>query len=179
MKKVELGISESELRKQVIASVVERVYDALFDEDSDFTQDVQREIGKRTSAEIEKKVDKLVLPMVKTKLDGLIIPETNRYGEPKGKSMTFIEFATQKAEQYMTEEVNYEGKPRGSDSYSWRGTQTRIAHMVHQHLHYTIETAMKQSLKEANSRIVEGIEKTVKLKLTEIAEKLKVDVKVG
>lgn len=46
----------------------------------------------------------------------------------------------QRANHYLTEKVNYKGKARGEDSHgSWTATQTRIAHLIHEHLHYNME----------------------------------------
>ena len=66
---------------------------------------------------------------------------------------------------------------KGDNSYNWSAKQTRIVHLVHQHLQYSIENAMKEALKIANSAIVGGIEGAVKLKLAEVAAALKIDVK--
>ena len=45
----------------------------------------------------------------------------------------------------MQEEVDYNGKPKGTDSFSWRPRSTRVAYMVDEHLHYSIERAMKDA----------------------------------
>jgi hypothetical protein len=80
----------------------------------------------------------------------------------------------------MQEKVNYEGKGKNeAGSYSWNGTQTRITHMVHQHLHCSIETAMKQALQIATNGIASGLQETVKTKLSEVSQKLKVEVKTA
>lgn len=74
--------------------------------------------------------------------------------------------------------MNHDGKTKSqSDSYSWEGEQTRVTHMVQQYLHYTIETAMKKALQNANSQIVKGLEETCKLKLAEISSQLQISVK--
>ena len=43
---------------------------------------------------------------------------------------------------------------------------------------YSIKTAMEKALADANSAIVGGLEKTVKMKLEEVAAKLKMTVKI-
>jgi hypothetical protein len=172
--KYELDISRQELQDTVVSALVEKLSGELSD---DIEQRVQDEIRKKLQTQIEKKLDKLIMPLVKAKLDNLTIPQTNRYGEAKGDPMTFIEYATKSAENYMCEKVNYEGQTQNErNGYSWTGTQTRITHLVHQHLHYSIETAMKKALTDANSQIVKGIEETCKLKLAEISASMKVNV---
>jgi hypothetical protein len=177
--KMEIGITQAELRKQVVAALVDKLFDSMQGDDysSGIAQQVRDGVTTKLTKAVAKRIDDEVLPLVKSKLDTLVIPKTNRYGEPKGEPQTFLEYAIERAENYMTEMVNYEGKSKGEDSYSWSGTQTRITHMVHKHLHYHIETAMKKALVDANSKIVSGIEATVKAKLKEISDTLRMEVK--
>jgi hypothetical protein len=51
--------------------------------------------------------------------------------------------------------------------------------MIDKHLHFSIESAMKSAVSNANSAIVGGLEETVKIKLAEIAKSLKVTVKTA
>ena len=62
--------------------------------------------------------------------------------------------------------------------YSWSARQTRITHLVHEHLQHEISVAMKDAIKAANSKIAEGIQETVKIKLAEITKSLKVQTKI-
>ena len=88
--------------------------------------------------------------------------------------MTFLEYLIQRAETYIQEPLNYAGKTKEQEGYGWSKSQTRISYLINQHLHYSIETAMKQALQTANSAIVGGIEQTVRIKLQEVADKMKV-----
>jgi hypothetical protein len=112
-------------------------------------------------------------------IDNLVLQKTNSWGEKVGKSVTFVEYLIEQAHGYMTEKVDSSGKTKEeSGGYSFSGTQTRVAHMIHRHLHFNIETAMKEALATANGSIIKGLEETVKLKLAEILAVLKVTVKV-
>ncbi len=94
--------------------------------------------------------------------------------------MTFIEYLIARAKSYMLEKVDYNGKSKDENSgFSWNGTQTRITHLIHKHLHYSIETAMKEALNVAVGSFANGIHETARLKLNEIAGQLRVDVKAG
>lgn len=174
--KYEMDISKQELQETVVARLVDKLAIQLSD---DIESSVLEEIRKKLQGQIEKRISSVVLPLIKSKLDTLTIATTNRYGEKKGPDVTFIEYATKAAELYMSERVDYEGKTREEkNGYSWTGTQTRITQMVHEHLHYSIESAMKKALNNANSQIVKGIEETCKIKLGELAESLKVAVEM-
>lgn len=181
-----LGFSQKELQERVVEKLCEQVLRSVgYDEDGDeidvdskLSQTIEKRVKAHIDATINGLAEKHVLPNVATYIENLTLQATNKWGERRGEKVTFIEYLTQRAEAYMQEEVNYEGKPKGTDSYSWHGTQTRLTHMVNQHLHYSIETAMKSALQIANSAIAKGIEETVKIKLGEVTASLKVSTEV-
>lgn len=96
-------------------------------------------------------------------------------------AFTFIEYLVKRAEAYLTEKVDFQGKSKDENgSYSsFSPSQTRIAHMVHQHLSYSIESAMKNAVQTANSAIAIGIAETVKIKLAEIQKGIQASIKVN
>jgi hypothetical protein len=107
-------------------------------------------------------------------LEALTLQETNRWGEKVGKPVTFIEYLVHRAHAYITEEVDHYGKSKAeSNDHYWRGSQTRITHLIHQHLQYNIQTAMERVLKDANSQIATGIAEAVKIQLQQLLEKIK------
>jgi hypothetical protein len=182
----QLGLTPEALQDRVIDGLCDKLLnETICDEDGDpIVQGsaLERRLAEKIRKEIDEAVNRLaeahVLPRVTAMLENLQLQETNKWGEKTGKALTFIEYLTQRAEAYMNEEVDYNGKGKSqSDSWSWKGTQTRVAHLMEKHLHYSIETAMKNALQVANSAIVDGIEKTVKLKLGEIVSTLQVSAK--
>lgn len=187
MNLADIGFTKEELQQRVIEHIAAQVMQGTFHDedgeefqaDSTFARNLQAEVKKQVDATIAAMAEKHVLPNVNAYIENLALQTTNQWGEKAGKPVTFIEYLTQRAEAYMLEMVNYEGKPKGTDGYSWRPEQTRLASMIHKHLHYSIENAMKEALKIATSSISKGIEETVKLKLTEITSKLKTEVKLG
>lgn len=181
-----LGITKDELQDRIVERAVARLFEVTgYDEDGDeFIQSsplagrLEKAVKSAIDAKISGIAEKHVLPLAETYIENLTLQETNRWGEKTGKAVTFIEYLIQRAEKYLTEEVNYEGKTKDQVSgYGWTKSQTRLVHLVHQHLHYSIDTAMKQAIQNANSVIVGGIQDTVKIKLGEIAAALKVEVK--
>lgn len=130
-------------------------------------------IERRVMAKIDQAIDDIaarnVLPNVASYVESLCLQETNKWGEKIGKPIGFVEYLVKRAEAWITEPVDYQGKPKA------RGT--RISHMIHEHLDYQIQTAIKQALADLNSSVAKGLHETVRLQLNEVLGKLKVEVK--
>lgn len=183
-----LGLSKEELGERVIDRVVDLLLaNYAIDDDGErvavgssaFGKMLEEKVMERANAAIEDIAGKNVLPNVATYVEDLCLQQTNQWGEKRGKTMTFTEYLVDRAESYLTEEVDYEGKTRAEcRGFSFNKAQTRISYLVEKHLHYAISSAMKEAVKHANSAISQGIEQTVKIKLKEITDGLKVSVKV-
>lgn len=181
-----LGFTKDELQERVIDRISETLLTGMeYDPENDteypvasrFQQAIKKRIEQQVNETINAIAEKHVLPNVSKYVEELTIQQTNQYGEKRGESVTFIEYLTQRAKDYMQEKVDFKGKSKTEDGgYNWSGTQTRITHLVHQHLHYSIETAMKDALKVATGEIAKGIHETARLKLNEIAATMKVNV---
>lgn len=184
-----IGLTQEEVQQRVIERICSNLLTGeSYDEDgTPFADD--SELAKKLTAAVRKQVDdtinllatKHVLPNVAQYIESLTMQATNQWGEKTGKKTTFIEYLAQRAEAYMQEQVDYNGKSKAEsrDGYSWKGTQTRITALVNEHLHYSIKTAMEYALKDANSKIAGGIMEAVKIKLNEVAALLRVEVKTG
>jgi hypothetical protein len=182
-----LGLSKEELQERVIESLCDRLLSGRGGEDGDTFYDspMKRALDKAIHAHIDGAVAKMaeehVLPRVTEMVENITLQATNQWGEKKGEPMSFVEYMVQRADAYLREEVDYEGqsKEEKRDSYGWKKYGTRAAALVHKHLHYRVEEAMKAALANANHAIVGGLEETVKIKLQEVAAALKVEVKTG
>lgn len=184
-----LGISKDAIEEKLIAHLAQELLTEIqYDYDDDSEYRAKSSLAKKLDALVKQHIDatinalaeKHVLPNVTNYIESLTLQTTNQWGEKRGEPVTFIEYLTQRAEAYMQEKVSFDGKPKSeANGYSWNGTQTRITHMVHQHLHYSIETAMKQALQIATSGIATGLQETVKTKLAEVSQKLKMEVKTA
>lgn len=179
-----LGFTQEELQKRVVNQICDQLMRREYeDEDgpsyfgeSELKRKLDAEIKERINATVEELAEKHILPNVGSYIENLTLQATNKWGEKTGSSLTFVEYLTQRAEAYMNEQVDFQGRDKASVDYSWKGTQTRLTHLVHHHLHYSIETAMKQALQIATSSIASGLQETVKLKLDQIAKDMKVTV---
>lgn len=179
-----LGFTKKALQEKVIELTVEKLLCGVtYDEDGN-VETVDSKLQEKMRKLIKEKIDetvkifaeKDVLPNVQKYIEDINLQQTNQWGEKQGEKITFIQYLVKCAENYMLEKVDYDGKAQSESSYSWSGKQTRIAYIVDKHLHYSISTAMQNSLKIANDAIAQGIAETVKIKLDEIKESIKVGV---
>ena len=181
----ELGITQEEL----IARVVDRLCETMlneksYDEEGDqvsrpnsFHEQIKALIKVRIDAKVNEIAEAHVLPKVSSLVENIVLQETTKWGEKVGEPVTFIQYLTKRAEAYLHEHVDYQGKSKEeAGSYSWSKSQTRIAHIVNQHLHHSIKTAMEAAMKDANSIIIKGIEETAKIKLEEVSKALKISI---
>lgn len=182
-----LGLTKEEIVERVVARISDAVLrEHVEDEDgedspvsSPFAVILERKVIERVNVAVEEIAGRHVLPNVAAYVEGLCLQETNKWGEKTGKkALTFVEYLVARAEVFLREEVDYHGKPRGTDSYQWKAAGTRIAWMVHEHLQYSIQIAMQQALKTANAAIAGGIEAAVKIKLAEVAASLTVKTEI-
>lgn len=184
-----LGMTRAELQKRVVEQIAGQmlVEEGMgYDEDGD-PVDVTREtkLHKKLKELIQKHIDERiaafgeahVLPRVTEMLETLTLQKTNGWGEKVGKAQTFIEYLVERADYYMHEEVDFEGHVKDASRYSsWKPAGTRVAYMIDKYLHYTIETAMKEAVNNANKSIAGGLLDAIKINLAEVVNGLKVSV---
>lgn len=185
-----LGLTKKALEEKVIEIAVEKLLSGVtYDEDgnvdyidSKLQEKMKKLIKERIDETVNIFAEKNVLPKVSEYIETINLQETNTWGEKKGEPLTFIEYLLKRAEAYMCEEVDTDGnsakdcKRRGRSFYGSK--HTRLAYMVDKHLYISIETAMKQALKDVDSIIAEGLCETVKIKLKEIQEKISIGMNV-
>lgn len=184
----ELGLTTEQVQERVVETIADRLMSGYSSDDDGRSYEIDSQFGRKMKEEVQRRIDttcaafceKHILPHVNQYIENLTIQKTNAYGERKGEPQTFVEYLVATAENYLTENVDSSGKSKAeSDSYSWSGKQTRISQMIHHHLHYEIETAMKQAVGNANASITEGLKTAVAIKLNEIAQRLQVSVNTG
>lgn len=183
-----LGIS----RDDIIEKVIDRCVDSLmstqyFDQEDGSPYRAKSDVEKRITELCRKRVDEKVqqiaddhiLPLVSQRIENLTLQQTNSWGEKTGAPVTFIEYLVKRADNYLTEKVDYNGKSKDENgsSYGWSGTQSRITFMIHQHLHYSIKSAMEDAVKHVNAALSKGLQETVKTKIDEIVSSLKIQTK--
>lgn len=180
-----LGITKEDLQERVIERIAERAMlemcivneeggEALAQ--SELAQCLDKHIKGHIEASIRELAEKHVLPDIAAHIEAVTLQRTNEWGEAKGKAVTFTEYLVERAEAYLTEKVDWHGKTKSSGDYDWKANQTRVAHMINEHLQFSINTALTAALKTVNQQIAEGLSETVKLQLQDVVAKLKAPV---
>ena len=182
-----LGLTQEELQDRVVKTAADQLLNTVtHDEDgdevaipSDLSRRVRKEIEIRIDAAVKKVGEEKIGPMVESLVRGATLQATNKWGEKKGEPVTFTEYLVQRADAYLREDVDLNGKGREeANGYSWTKSTTRVAYMVNHLLKYSIEGAMQTALKDANSAIVGGIDGAVKQALANVVASLKTTVSV-
>ena len=179
----ELGFTKEEIEQKVVNKIAEElmteyVYDDEEGERPESTRLAQHfrdVVRKRLDRELERLCETYIVPNVRQIIESVTLQKTNDWGEKIGESQTFVEYLTKSAQDYLSQPVDFEGKPTTRNSYN-RNEQTRLVHLVHRHLHYSIETAMSNAVEIVKGAIQPALEETVKLKLSEIAGSMKVQL---
>lgn len=179
----ELGLTQDQLQEMVVDRIADKCLLSMCPDEGEVSSTLRRELDETIKATVGTAIqnfgEKHVLPNVQEYIERLTLEATNEWGEKRGEPMTFVEYLVSRAEAYMQEKVDYDGKGKGESSCSWSGTQTRITYLIHHHLHFSITTAMKKAVGDANKQLTTGLAETVKIKLAEIAKSLQVTVTPG
>lgn len=177
-----IGLTQDELREAIIDRAVSRILDDTEYCGDDIEARVSKQMLEKLRLEVDAAVtrvaDSMIKPRVADMIEATTFQETNGWGESKTPPKTWREYLENRVTNYLTEQVNYEGKSKKEgDSYSWKPAQTRVTHLVHRHMHYEIDRQMKAAVAAANAAIGNGIQEAVKIKLQEIVAGLQVAVK--
>lgn len=176
-----LGITEAEITERVVERIVEQlmVRHLQGDDDRDyerapaFQEKMQKHVADRIDSAVQAMADKVLVPNVETFIANFKMKETSSWGEAKGKEWTFTEWLVERADRWMNEPVNGQGKTKDQDSYSWRASTTRLGHAVYEHLDYRIKSAMTEALSDMNKKIGHAVAKTVEIQLADVLSALK------
>lgn len=179
---MELGLTKEELREAIIERAVKQIMEDAGEYGDDIESRARDQMSEILRSEVDAAVirvaDAIIKPQIADMVEATTFQETNTWGEAKKPPQSWREYLESRVTNYLTEKVDYQGKSKKEgDSYSWKPAQTRVTHLVHQHLHYEIERQMKAAVAAANAAIGNGIEAAVKVKLQEIVAGLQVAVK--
>ncbi len=175
----ELGLTREELQQRVVDTICNKLL-AVGSSDTVFAEELETLVKEQITSSVCAVAEKHLVPGISERIENICLQATTAWGEKKGEPLSFTQYLLERADAYLLEPVDYGGKTKAeARGLSWNKDQTRITYMIHRHLHCFIEAAMKEVLKKANTTIVEGIEKTVKIKLKEVANALKITVTTG
>lgn len=188
MNVAELGFTEEEIRERVIDRCVDRVLQGVaYDEDGepyDTASSIYRKVKEEAFGRIDDAVDEIAskqfAPALTEKIETLVLQKTNEWGEKKGEPVSFIEYLTERAEQYFREDVDSQGLTHAEcrrKGRSFNKVGVRAAVLVDRHMSAAISVAMENAMRTANESLADGLAKAAKESLHEITRKLKVSVK--
>jgi hypothetical protein len=178
----ELGFTKDELEQKVVQKIADDLlleygYDSETGgtdaNDSQLARKFHEIIKKHVDRQINKMAEEYVVPNIRAIIESVSLQRTNQWGEKQGETKTFTEYLTESANAYLMQPVDFQGK---TDSGYSNKNQTRLVHLVHEHLHYAIDSAMKDAVDQVKKALGPALEATVKLKLGEITSALKVQL---
>ena len=185
----QLGITPDDIADRVAKKIAETMLVSYSDEYDDETGEtvqtdlpskfqtlVRARVEAKVSAAVDAISERVVGGMVEERLTALTFPQTNGYGERKGEPLTLLEFIARRADTYLSEQVDSEGRA-GRDCYG-SARNPRVVWMLEKWLASRIKDDMERALKNANAKIVGGIEEVVKANLADIANRLSAQVVV-
>lgn len=180
-----LGFTQEELQEKVIDKICKSILteyeyspeDGDWFEDSRVAKKLKAHIKERVDVAIERIAMQHIYPNVDTLIENVTLQKTTKWGESVGDPMTFKEYLTQRANQYLVEEVDMSGNAKSKGSFSGGKSQTRITYLIDQHLGLSIQSALKSALANLEEKLTGGIQGTIKLQLEELAKTIKIVVK--
>lgn len=172
-----IGLSEEEAREQVIERAASKLARRVHERDMGPLHDAVERI---VSDAVNKVADETLRPWAEGEIEAVVMQRTNEWGEKIGDPLSFRQYLVQRAEAYMSEKVDRDGKGSAEQRYSdFRPVQARASYIVDKYLHGEIEKAMTEAIGLANGSLLKGLHETVRIKLNEIGAALKVEIKTG
>ncbi len=164
-----LGLTKEQLQERVLERMVEQLCDHL-EPDIDISGAVRKAINDK----VDTIAAEHVVPNVGKMIDNVSLKKTNEWGEKKDdKTITFIEYLTERAEKYLQQPVDYSGTT--SSHYSYK-EHTRLIFMIDRYIGDSIGKALKGVVGSVNKALIDGLVDTIKLQLAEVAKGLELGV---
>lgn len=181
-----LGVNREELVERIIDQAVNALLSSSgFDPDSEeevtYESKFKREINARIQKAVDQKIGELaekhLIPHVGEMIETADMRKTNRFGEPTSPPLTFKEYIAERAEQYMSEDVDMNCKSKSEgDSYNWRASGPRLTVLMTMYIRSTLEDHAKKAVTDVNKVIAKNIENAAKSAIRAAAESIKVSV---
>lgn len=182
-----LGITAEDLTQRIVDQAVDNLLRSTgYDEDGkecgSYATKFKKEIEARVLKAADEKISAIaavhLIPRVGEMIEQADMRQTNRYGEPITPKLTFKEFIAARAESYMSEDVDSNGKSKAEsgDSYNWRTNGPRLTVCMRMYIQQTMETAAKAAVNDVNKVIAENIKKAAVQAINQAAASIKVSV---
>ena len=180
-----LGLSKEELQSRVVDQICERVLTSVGIDDEDGAHSYPSKVRVQLQASAKKHIDdalndfaeKFIIPGISKHLETLVLQPTSQYGEKKGEPQTFLEYLNKRASEWLSEEVNEQGKTKKEDNYSFKKHGTRAVWLIDQQLQKQLTDMMTGQIAATHAKLGEVMQETVKDVFARTFSNLKVETK--
>lgn len=181
-----LGLDAETLGNRIVDQAVDALlYNKGFntETDSEYTYEsrFKQQIEKLIKSVVDKKIaeiaDAHIVPKIGEMISDMTFQETNGYGEARGQKRTFLEYLAHRAEFYMSENVNRDGKSKEeAGDYRWSSSGPRLSVLMRLCINEHLEKAARSALTDVNKAIAKNIEDAAKEAIAAAATAIKVSV---
>jgi len=179
-----LGISRDELISRLVNELTRKftgsiiTYDEVNEEklnkDSLIAEAFKKSVKETLDSAVEGYFNIWIHPSITKYLEDFTVTETNKWGEAKSEPVKFKEYIIKRAESFLTEPVNREGKTRKEYSgYDFKPTGSRLEHFIIDKYTRSLHGALEVALSALNKEIAGGLEGCVKNKIAEVTQRFK------
>ncbi len=182
-----LGLNVESLGDKIIEQAVYQLLNySGFDPDSDietrYESRFKKEIGERIQRAVDTKIAALaaehLLPRVGELIESADMRKTNTWGEPTSPPMTFKQYLGHRAEAYMTEEVDCNGKSKeeASGGYGWTKSGPRLTVLMKLYIKESMEKAARAAVNDVNKALAKSLETAARDAIHATAANLKIAI---
>ncbi|MFC4768707.1 hypothetical protein [Effusibacillus consociatus] len=144
---------DDEIKERIVDAVVERI-----------SEETMQSIAEKTEKIIEQKIDSLVTETYENFLEkGVTI--TDEWGDTVIENINILDLIKKKADKWLTQVVDKEGRP--TDRNSWGERYTRLDWFIDQRLDKETKRMSDDIVKKVNDEIKKYINDSVKASIGE------------
>ncbi len=182
-----LGLNVESLGDRIVEQAVDQLLNySGFDPDSDletrYESRFKKEILERIQRAVDTKIAALaaehLLPRVGELIESANMRKTNTWGEPVSAQMTFKEYLGHRAETYMTEDVDCNGKSKeeASGGYGWTKSGPRLTVLMKLYIKESMEKAARAAVNDVNKALAKSLETAARDAIHATAANLKIAI---
>jgi hypothetical protein len=190
-----LGLDRDEVLDRVVARIVDHLLAGVgrttwTERDPETGEEWEEHISGsledrlqgRLASVIAERVDALaeqeIVPRIDALIEGLVLQASNEWGEPKGEPLTLRQYLTRRAEEWLDQPVDYEGKPTSPKPYGGsKAERTRLGHLIDRYFGDAIGTAVAAALGDATKGMAKSLEAATLAYLEQARQRIKIEVK--
>ena len=126
-----LGMDREELAERLVSRMLKTEYDEY---DEEIRSSWERRLGKAATSALEEAVSEMakesIEPAAQKMVRELVLQPSDRWGVNQGSPTSFEDYMAKMAREWMFEEVDKNGKPKGDQGYRFTAVGRRIDVLV-------------------------------------------------